>query len=230
MALHAHEYHQISFLVCGTLIEKSKLHATSVMTLRTCVKPAGYEHSNSYGSMGCLVFAVNLPPEVNIKTFLCPNMFGQWSAELSHSEHRRFVHSVDEIVSGSRQDAAQRVSEIVSIACQAEQQSVYFKPLWLSEAIDKLIGDPNQCLKKLAISLDIHPVYMSRAFNKYMGCTLSAFKSRMRYAIALENLVGGSSILRAASNAGYADQAHFTRDSRRLLGITPGILASLLSS
>jgi hypothetical protein len=65
---------------------------------------------------------------------------------------------------------------------------------------------------------------MQRHFRHATGMTLSSWRQieRARHAAAL--LAHGSSILDAAFDAGYFDQAHLTRSLRQLVGVTPARL------
>lgn len=66
---------------------------------------------------------------------------------------------------------------------------------------------------------------VQRHFRHVAGMTFSSYRQieRARHAAAL--LIGGSSTLDAAFDAGYFDQAHLTRSVRQLIGTTPARLA-----
>lgn len=65
---------------------------------------------------------------------------------------------------------------------------------------------------------------IQRRFRHATGMTLGAYRQigRARHAATL--LTGGSSILDAAHEAGYFDQAHLTRAVKHLVGMTPARL------
>jgi hypothetical protein len=66
---------------------------------------------------------------------------------------------------------------------------------------------------------------VQRHFRRVTGMTFSRYRQieRARHAALL--LIGGSSVLDAAFEAGYFDQAHLTRAVRHLIGMTPARLA-----
>ena len=66
---------------------------------------------------------------------------------------------------------------------------------------------------------------LQRHFRHVTGMTISGYQQirRARRAVAL--LMNGSSILDAAFDAGYFDQAHLTRSVKHLIGATPARLA-----
>ena len=69
----------------------------------------------------------------------------------------------------------------------------------------------------------------TRRFTERVGVAPKMYARVMRLQRAASLLAAGSSPSHAASLAGYADQAHFTRDSSDLAGITPRGLARELS-
>lgn len=67
---------------------------------------------------------------------------------------------------------------------------------------------------------------IERIFSRVVGVPLKFFctLSRLRHAARLIAQPKGRSLTAIASDAGYSDQAHMTRDFRRLAGATPGQL------
>lgn len=67
---------------------------------------------------------------------------------------------------------------------------------------------------------------LSRRFRSRVGVGPKTFARVMRLQRAAGALARGRSAIDAAMHAGYADQAHFTRDATDLAGVTPSVLAS----
>jgi len=67
---------------------------------------------------------------------------------------------------------------------------------------------------------------LSRRFRSRVGVGPKTFARIMRLQRAAGALASGASPLAAAAHAGYADQAHFTREASDLAGVTPRVLAS----
>jgi AraC-like DNA-binding protein len=67
---------------------------------------------------------------------------------------------------------------------------------------------------------------LERTFSQVVGVPLKFFctLSRLRHAAQLIAQPAGPSLTAIASDAGYSDQAHMTRDFRRLAGATPARL------
>jgi AraC-like DNA-binding protein len=68
---------------------------------------------------------------------------------------------------------------------------------------------------------------LQRRFAERVGYGPKTFQRVTRFQRALGQLGrDGAGLARAAASAGYADQAHLTRESRRLAGLSPGELVS----
>ena len=63
---------------------------------------------------------------------------------------------------------------------------------------------------------------VQRHFSQVTGLTTNRIRQIVRARTAAEMLQRGVSILDVTHELGYADQAHLTRDLKRLTGYTPG--------
>lgn len=71
---------------------------------------------------------------------------------------------------------------------------------------------------------------LARRFTARVGIAPKVFARVARLRRAAANLASGASLTEAGAAAGYADQAHFTREARDLAGTTPRRLASELAT
>lgn len=98
-------------------------------------------------------------------------------------------------------------------------------PPWLWRVREKVHEEFRRrpSLAELAEEAGVHRTHVARAFRRHFGCTVGDYVRRRRIESACRRLLEGTQDLGAvAYAAGFADQAHFTRDFRRLVGLTPG--------
>lgn len=77
-------------------------------------------------------------------------------------------------------------------------------------------------LAELAELCDLSRFQFSRRFTASTGLTPSDYLLRLRIEAARHRLNGGDSIVQAALATGFSDQAHLTRQFKRIHSITPG--------
>jgi AraC family transcriptional regulator len=66
------------------------------------------------------------------------------------------------------------------------------------------------------------PSYFSAAFKRTFGASPHAYLMKRRIGVAAEQMLGSDAPLsEIAMNCGFADQAHFSRQFRRMMGATP---------
>jgi AraC family transcriptional regulator len=94
---------------------------------------------------------------------------------------------------------------------------------WLRRVIDRLEADLTDAptLTELAAEVGVHPAHLSRAFRQVRGETVGEYLRRRRVEQAERALAGPRPLAEIAADAGFADQAHFTRVFRRHFGMTP---------
>jgi AraC-like DNA-binding protein len=76
-------------------------------------------------------------------------------------------------------------------------------------------------LNQLARLTGLSPYHLNRSFCRKIGMPPHAYQLQVRIARAKSALRTGSSIARVALATGFADQSHFTRVFKRLVGDTP---------
>jgi AraC family transcriptional regulator len=99
------------------------------------------------------------------------------------------------------------------------------RPRWLGLLLDYLDDTFEQewSLKNMASEMGVHPVYLCRIFSEHFDCTLGEYIREQRVLRGWQLLtIGESSLAEIASQAGFADQSHFTRVFKNRFGITPG--------
>lgn len=98
-------------------------------------------------------------------------------------------------------------------------------PGWLLDVRERLVSDLPRCwtVKGLANDAGVHPGHLGRAFRRAFGSGVHAFLRRRRVERAcVELLTTERTAGEIALATGFCDQSHFTREFRRVTGVTPG--------
>ncbi len=80
----------------------------------------------------------------------------------------------------------------------------------------------NITLDELARIAFLSPFHLLRVFSRKTGLPPHAYQTQIRIERARRLLLGGSTITQVALATGFFDQAHFSKQFKRYVGITPG--------
>jgi len=97
------------------------------------------------------------------------------------------------------------------------------KPVWVKQ-IDEILHE--HCTEKLSLAelsktLNIHPMHLSRDFQKHFHCNLGEYLRKLKIEKSLKLLNEFESLSELALECGFADQSHFIRCFKENIGITP---------
>jgi AraC-like DNA-binding protein len=76
-------------------------------------------------------------------------------------------------------------------------------------------------LEEAALELRVNRYYLLRIFKKEVGVPPHVYRTGKRIELAKQLIRKGTSLAETALEAGFADQAHFTRKFRNFTGSTP---------
>jgi AraC family transcriptional regulator len=98
-------------------------------------------------------------------------------------------------------------------------------PRWVERARERLHEHSltGTSMATIAAEAGVHPVYLARVFRACFGTSPGSYARRVRLDHAAELLATTDEPLsEIATDAGFADQSHFTREFRRHTGVPPG--------
>ncbi|MCE3076851.1 helix-turn-helix domain-containing protein [Chryseobacterium gwangjuense] len=97
------------------------------------------------------------------------------------------------------------------------------KPVWVKQIDEILHENCTEQLNLTALSknLNIHPMHLSRDFQKHFQCNLGEYLRKLKVEKSLKLLNEFESLSEVALECGFSDQSHFIRCFKENIGITP---------
>ena len=219
---HTHETSKVSFLVTGSLEECAGRRSYQCGPLQVVAKPAGVEHSDRVGPQGARVFTVWYSRESLEEIGLCPPDEYRWW--LGGEPVRAAIAMLSEVRASQGSSDEGPLRMLAALDSKRPAGSERARPGWLDRVRDLLhaeFADPLR-VSVVARRVDVHPVHLSRVFQRVFGCSVSDYVRRLRVQRAMDEIRHGQSLAGIAANLGFADQPHFSRVFRGVTGITPG--------
>jgi AraC family transcriptional regulator len=217
---HAHATPSLTLLLAGSLVELAGSEEIVAHHGSFGLKPDGCEHRNAYGSEGAILLSMSV------------HSAGLWKAAAAEPQWQWMGGCLQ--LSRMAAAAVRQQLPFADIAAEllarapARSQARSAPPLWLSRAKAELADQPDVPLQELASRAGVHRVHLCRSFSRWYGESISGFRMRRRTEIALCGYLHRSApAAAAAADAGFADQSHFTRTVKRLVGMPPGSLRAL---
>lgn len=129
---------------------------------------------------------------------------------------------------------------IESLLLQALEQTMWDNqtsfnknPAWVNK-VKEILNDTfceKLTLTELSYSLNIHPAHLSRDFSKYFHCTLGNYIRKLKIQKSLVLLSKKNiSLSSIAFECGFADQSHFIRCFKDIVGVAPFTYKRLITS
>jgi AraC-like DNA-binding protein len=111
------------------------------------------------------------------------------------------------------------------------------RPLGRSEGLDPrlvvaldALTDKTMSLPELAALVGVSPQRLRALARQQLGMSLARWRVWTRLRRAAEAILAGQPLAEAAVTAGFADQAHLTRQTREMMGLTPAAMAPIVRS
>lgn len=97
------------------------------------------------------------------------------------------------------------------------------KPGWVGQVNEILHESFTEklSLTELSTTLNIHPIHLSRDFQKYFHCNLGEYIRKLKVNKSLELIAKQDSLTDIALECGFTDQSHFIRCFKENIGVTP---------
>ncbi len=217
---HRHWAHQISIGLDGEVA--FELDGAEVVATAVAIK-AGVLHRQRKG----LVLSVYIDPTAQLPPPLLIGFFDADWCLLESSE-------VNALLSYFSSDLTlqQRLDRIAQPdLTQGQGQIGDPKLASLLEFLKQQISQGDEVSRdQLAARVNLSPSRFSHWFTEQTGLPLRSYRKWLRLILALQTAVVTGNLSLAASQAGFADQAHFSRAVGDAFGITASQIVSLIKS
>jgi AraC family transcriptional regulator len=228
LAPHVHERGCFAVMLDGSfdVVFRHATHACPPTSVHT--EPVQERHANRVGHAGAHVVVVQPDPARDeLLRPLAPLMDG-----VTQRLHGGIAHLAARLALelDARDAAAPLVLhglalEMLGVAARGTAGDEARPPAWLLRAQEYLHAHRLDALRlaDVAAVAGVHPTHLTRAFRRHFRTTPGAYVRRLRLEWAAAQLVESRHSLAAiADQAGFADQAHFTRAFGRFAGVSPG--------
>ena len=223
---HEHAFPSWTLVLNGSFQEKFSREELICFPGSVLIKPATADHSNRYGATGAHCLLIEAREEDMLTRvrgsaamFAVPRTYdGGLIPSLAKRIYREF--SSADALSGFALSAL--VIELSGVSARHTEPSA--KKQWLNDVRDQLEAEFRSppSLSELAHRRDVHPVYLCQAFRREFGISVGEFVRQVRFEWARDALrLHAASICDIALEAGFSDQAHFTREFTKRTGQSP---------
>jgi len=228
---HDHEEARLIITVHGGFTEAWGRLRHCCVPASALLRPAGEMHTNRYNATGALCVSIRFGAEWSrrLQEYGIQGGFNG-SVEMGSLAHRlyRELRAGDSsspiAIQGGVLDIVARFSGV-----QARHRE-HHPPHWIESTKEVLRSNLNEPpdLFETARLAGVHPAHLSRVFRQFTGMTMGAYLRRQRVDFACSRLRQSKcSLADIALEAGFYDQAHFSRVFRRQIGISPKEFRSL---
>jgi len=222
---HSHQMVSLYLLLAGSLTEQFGREDVARQANELVFTPADRPHSNTFLGRGGRCLILELDPAADSRIAECrglPTTLRSFRGQPAWLARRLY----DEFCSGDEISplvVEGLVLEIIGEICR--QRPHCFRDRKLSQVREFLDSSfaSSVSLGEISRLVHLHPVYLTRVFRQTYGCSVGEYVRRRRVDFACRQLrFSDKPLAEIASEAGFCDQAHFTRTFHQIVGVTPG--------
>jgi AraC family transcriptional regulator len=227
---HEHPLDCVTVLLEGDIDLKVARVERVAVTGQLRTLPRGVPHTTAFGPSGARVFSAEIDELRTLSDGAAASSVLGTTTDVRHPEIStvawRIVHELRNPDGVTPLALEAHLLHLLAGAARLSQGDVVRrdKPAWLLAAHD-LVRDrflEDLRLGDVADAVGVHPAHLARGFRNGYGAPLGDFVRRLRLGWAASRLVGSvDPISVIARQAGFSDQAHFTRAFSRYAGLPP---------
>jgi AraC family transcriptional regulator len=231
-AVHDHEYANVSVVLSGSIEERVGRRCHEGVAGHVVYKPAGIPHANRCRSNGARLFRIEIHGAGSDAELLGGGSLRDytWASGgpalalmlRARREHRTSDPETDLALECLALEALARLLGCDTRPPRRDARGP--EPPWFRRLLDRLHTHSDEPLhvSALAHEVGVHPVYLARVFRKRLHGTIGEYVRWLRLARSIEAMRHrGRPLADIALEAGFYDQAHFSRTFRSGLGRSP---------
>jgi AraC family transcriptional regulator len=235
VSTHSHEKANLCIALQGTCSESYGRKLREYRPFALDFLPATHTHSLTFDGAPLRCFNVDVAPQTL-------NSAREYSLVLDESLHCYggslawlFMRLYNEFL---QKDTASQLAieglmlEMLAVISRTRIDVPEPKPpRWLQRAEEMLRARflDDLSLSVISQAVGVHPVHLSREFRRHYHSSVGEYIRKLRIEYTCKEMLNSDIPLsEIASAAGFADQSHFTRTFKRLVGMTPAVFRSNL--
>src|SRR5262245_29027170 len=229
-AMHDHDFANISIVLSGSIEERVGRRTHEGVAGHVVFKPAGIPHANRCRSNGARLFRIELHGDSQGSGSPREYAWAPGGPALAlllraRREIRQSDPETDLALECVTLEALARWPGGESRSRHNDSSDARGpEPPWFARLLDRLHtrSDAPIRVSALAREVGVHPVYLARVFRKRLHGTIGEYVRWLRLARSIEAMRHrGRSLADIALEAGFYDQAHFSRTFRSGVGRSP---------
>ncbi len=224
---HSHEQAYISVALQGSYLEECGRDAWDCVPGGTIFHTAGESHANRFSDHGARLLILNIGQKLldelrehGLEPARQNAIVSPFCMQLGLRLERTV--GLTDPLSGLLAEGL--ATELLAEMLNAARNNAPH-PDWLVRVKQELQDRFREplTLTELAANVDVHPVYLARAFRKRFGCSVGTMIRALRADAAYQDLMNSdASIAEIAMKTGFTDQSHLGRVLKRHTGVSPG--------
>jgi AraC family transcriptional regulator len=226
---HAHQYSNVTVVVGGHIDETSGDTEIRGQAFSVVFKPAGSEHANRVSGAGARTVSLALRRGSELAATAAARPWSWFEQPEIVRAAVSLVRALRAAPSAADLEAHgfELLAEVFAARCGSGSSA---RPSWLDEVTRILETRFDEPLRfdAIARAVGVHPVYLSRAFQRYAGRSMQQYVRALRLQRARQLLAArGRTITEVAADCGFADSSHLCRTFNDLLDVTPKVYRRL---
>lgn len=230
VAAHEHALPSWTYVASGGFVETFSTHEEECVPGAVLSKPGNATHTNRYGPGGATCLLVEITDTSALQERGVAGLFdgvSRFDRGTVPGLARRVLRTLWADTSREPLHLESALLEIASSMMNpgARRVRVARERAWLRATRDRLTDEFRNppTVTQLSLCAGVHRVHLCQAFRIAFGCTPGEYVRQLRVEYARRLLTStDESLSLVAASAGYSDQAHFSRQFRAAVGLTPG--------